>query len=62
MPAPWQTMAIMVMSPRPGRIVARIRGEAPERRGGDFRANPAYAALCRQVSHALTKAADGEAL
>ena len=51
---------IMVMSPRPGRIVARIRGEAPERRGGDFRANPAYAALCRQVSQALSAVTAGE--
>ncbi len=45
---------IMVMSPRPGRIVTEIPGEAPEQRDGDFRAGPSYAALCREVSRALT--------
>jgi NitT/TauT family transport system ATP-binding protein len=51
---------IMVMSPRPGRIVAEIRGEAPEQRGDDFRASPSYAALCRQVSQALSAVTAGE--
>ena len=53
---------IMVLSPRPGRIVTEIPGEAPERRSGDFRASPSYAALCRQVSQALTDVTAGEAL
>jgi NitT/TauT family transport system ATP-binding protein len=51
---------IMVMSPRPGRIATEIRGEAPERRGGDFRTSPSYAALCRQVSQALSDVTTGE--
>jgi len=53
---------IMVLSPRPGRIVTEIPGVAPERRSGDFRASPSYAALCRQVSQALTDVTAGEAL
>jgi NitT/TauT family transport system ATP-binding protein len=53
---------IMVMSPRPGRIVTEVPGQAPERRDADFRASPSYAALCRQVSQALTNVAAGEPL
>ena len=53
---------IMVMSPRPGRIVTQLQGEAPERRSGDFRASPFYAALCRRASQALTNVAAGEPL
>ena len=51
---------ILVMSPRPGRIVTQLQGEAAERRSGDFRTSLPYAALCRQVSQALSDVTAGE--
>jgi NitT/TauT family transport system ATP-binding protein len=51
---------ILVMSPRPGRIAAEIQGEAPARRDGDFRTSLPYAALCRQVSQAVSNVTAGE--
>jgi len=51
---------IAVMSPRPGRIVAEIAGEAPGPRPRDFRTGTRYAALCSQVSQALLEQTAGE--
>jgi NitT/TauT family transport system ATP-binding protein len=44
---------IAVMSPRPGRIVAEVEGEAPGPRSKDFRASARYAALCGGISQIL---------
>ncbi len=52
---------ILIMSGRPGRIVAEIAGIAPARRDGDFRTGLPYAGLCRQVSQALAQAMPDEA-
>lgn len=51
---------IAVMSPRPGRIVAEVEGDALEQRDKGFRTSLRYAALCRQVSQALSDASEGE--
>jgi NitT/TauT family transport system ATP-binding protein len=47
---------VIVMTPRPGRISAAFRIDAPEPRGEDFRTSGEYAAQCRDVSAALAKA------
>ena len=47
---------VIVMTPRPGRISAEFRIDAPEPRGEDFRTSGEYAAQCRDVSAALAKA------
>ena len=47
---------VIVMTPRPGRIAAEFRIEAPEPRGEDFRTSAGYAAHCREVSIALARA------
>ncbi|ABE37499.1 ABC transporter related [Rhodopseudomonas palustris BisB5] len=47
---------VVVMSPRPGRIAAEFRIEAPEPRGDEFRTSTGYAAQCRDVSRALADA------
>ena len=44
---------IAIMSPRPGRIVAEVAGEAPGLRTRDFRTGPRYAALCGEISKIL---------
>ena len=44
---------IAIMSPRPGRIVAEVSGEAPGLRPRDFRTGPRYAALCGEISKIL---------
>jgi len=46
---------VVVMSPRPGRIAAEFRIEAPDPRGEDFRTSADYAAQCREVSRALAE-------
>lgn len=53
---------IAIMSPRPGRIVAEIRGERPGPRAKDFRSGSRYADLCRQISDVLTSVTAGEPL
>ena len=45
--------SIAVMSPRPGRIVATVAGEAPGPRMPDFRTSSRYAALCGEISRIL---------
>jgi len=46
---------ILVMSPRPGRIVADIAMTDPKTRTPDFRASPLYGERCREVRAALKK-------
>jgi NitT/TauT family transport system ATP-binding protein len=52
---------VIVMTPRPGRIAAEFRVDAAEPRGEDFRTSAEYAAHCREVSVALSRAS-GEKL
>jgi NitT/TauT family transport system ATP-binding protein len=52
---------VVVMTPRPGRIDADIRIDAPEPRDEDFRTSAGYAAHCRAVSKALAQASRGAA-
>jgi NitT/TauT family transport system ATP-binding protein len=47
---------VVVMSPRPGRVVADIAIDAPYPRDESFRRSPRYGALCAQVSAALRQA------
>ncbi len=47
---------VVVMSPRPGRIIADLAIAAPYPRGRDFRHEPDYARSCRAVSDALAAA------
>jgi NitT/TauT family transport system ATP-binding protein len=48
---------ILVMSPRPGRVVDEIVVDLPAVRSADTRRNPAYLEICRRVSLALEQAA-----
>jgi NitT/TauT family transport system ATP-binding protein len=52
---------IAVMAPRPGRIHVELPVEDAYPRGEEFRTSAAYAAHCREVSEALSKAMAGEA-
>jgi NitT/TauT family transport system ATP-binding protein len=52
---------IVVMSPRPGRIVADLPVRAPAPRPAGFRTSAGYAALCREASEALEHAMAGPA-
>jgi NitT/TauT family transport system ATP-binding protein len=52
---------VIVMTPRPGRIGAEFRIAAPEPRGEEFRTSADYAALCRDVSLALSRTGDAAA-
>jgi NitT/TauT family transport system ATP-binding protein len=47
---------VVVMTPRPGRVFADLRIDAPYPRDRQFRTSAEYAALCRQVSDALAEA------
>lgn len=47
---------VVVMTPRPGRILSEFRIEAPLARGEDFRTSASYGAQCRAVSRALAEA------
>jgi len=49
---------VLVMSPRPGRIVEEIAVDLPEPRTADTRTSARYMELCRRVSHALQQAAE----
>src|SRR3984885_14647342 len=44
---------VIVMTPRPGRIHAEFRIDAPEPRAEEFRTSADYAGYCRRVSQAL---------
>ncbi len=48
---------VVVMSPRPGRIVDQIDVDAPSPRGDDFRTSTGFAALARRVTRAVAAAA-----
>jgi NitT/TauT family transport system ATP-binding protein len=50
---------IVVMSPRPGRVAAEIKIDAPYPRDEHFRTSADYAGYCRQVAEALGKAMGG---
>jgi NitT/TauT family transport system ATP-binding protein len=52
---------VVVMAPRPGRVVAEIPVKPPEPRGPGFRTDPAYAELCRRASEALSGGIAGAA-
>jgi NitT/TauT family transport system ATP-binding protein len=47
---------VVVMSPRPGRVVGEIRIDHPYPRSPDFRAEPRYAEWCGEVLHCLRAA------
>ena len=47
---------IVVMAPRPGRVVAEIEIPAPLPRNEEFRLEPLYAERCRETSAALHRA------
>jgi NitT/TauT family transport system ATP-binding protein len=47
---------IVVMAPRPGRVVAEVNVPAPLPRNEDYRLGPEYADLCRETSRALHRA------
>jgi NitT/TauT family transport system ATP-binding protein len=51
---------ILVMSPRPGRVVAEIAIPAAYPRDEEFRTSAEYAGYCRQVAQALAAAMAGE--
>jgi NitT/TauT family transport system ATP-binding protein len=51
---------IVVMAPRPGRVVAEIEIPAPLPRDEDFRLSPLYAQRCRETSAALHQAMEME--
>jgi NitT/TauT family transport system ATP-binding protein len=52
---------VLVMSPRPGRIVEEIAIDLPAERTAELRTSPAYHALCRRASAALEQAMSGAA-
>ena len=52
---------IVVMAPRPGRVVAEIAVPTPLPRDEDYRLGPDYAEICRQTSQALHRAMNAEA-
>jgi NitT/TauT family transport system ATP-binding protein len=47
---------VVVLSPRPGRVAAEFRVEAPAPRGEAFRTSSGYLEACRQVSALLASA------
>jgi NitT/TauT family transport system ATP-binding protein len=47
---------IVVMAARPGRVVESLAVDAAYPRDEEFRTSSAYAAHCRDVSHALSQA------
>jgi NitT/TauT family transport system ATP-binding protein len=51
---------VIVMTSRPGRIVAEVRIDATEPRGEDFRTSADYAGYCRMVSNALMPSYPGQ--
>ena len=51
---------IVVMAPRPGRVVAEIEIPEPLPRDEEFRLTPLYAERCRETSAALHRAMNME--
>jgi NitT/TauT family transport system ATP-binding protein len=52
---------VLVMTPRPGRVVAEIAIDEPYPRPAEFRAQPGYAAKCGALLDALRGARSGAA-
>lgn len=52
---------VVVMSARPGRIIADLAIDAPYPRGDAFRTSPVYNEFCRRTSVELHRAMDGAA-
>jgi NitT/TauT family transport system ATP-binding protein len=50
---------ILIMAPRPGRVLQEITVDAPYPRGLDYRTSPEYAAKARETSEALMTAMGG---
>jgi NitT/TauT family transport system ATP-binding protein len=50
---------VVVLTPRPARVVEEIRIEAPARRSEGFRTSPDYIRQCHRVSEALRRADEG---
>jgi NitT/TauT family transport system ATP-binding protein len=50
---------IVVMTPRPGRVLTELAIDAPYPRGQDFRTSAEYAGFCRLTSDALARAMGG---
>lgn len=50
---------VIVLTPRPARVVEEIRIEAPARRSEGFRTSPHYIRQCHRVSEALRRAGEG---
>lgn len=50
---------VVVMAARPGRVVADVPIEAPYPRTEEFRTSAQFNDYCRQISHALSQAANG---
>jgi len=46
---------IVMLTPRPGRVAAEFRIDAPEPRAGRFRTSPEYGVQCQEVSAALAR-------
>jgi len=51
---------IVVMSPRPGRVVAEVMIDVPYPRDANFRTSAEYAGYCRVASQALARAMAGD--
>jgi NitT/TauT family transport system ATP-binding protein len=51
---------VVVMTPRPGRVFMELSIDAPYPRDERFRTSAEYAAACRRVSEALSRAMAGE--
>jgi NitT/TauT family transport system ATP-binding protein len=49
---------VLVMSPRPGRVVDEIAIDLPENRTAETRTSPRYIELCRRVSQSLASSAE----
>jgi NitT/TauT family transport system ATP-binding protein len=49
---------VVVMAPRPGRIVSEIEVPSPLPRDEEFRLGKDYSQTCRETSHALRAAMD----
>ncbi|MBA3481277.1 MAG: ABC transporter ATP-binding protein [Pirellulales bacterium] len=52
---------VLVMSPRPGRVVDEIAIDLPETRTAETRTSPRYIELCRRVSRSLESSAEATA-
>lgn len=55
--AVYLSQRVIVMAARPGRVVADVSIDAPYPRTEDFRTTPLFNEYCREISHALARAA-----